>query len=91
MQSKTQVASDHVRGWILDAYPSGPGKIAVWIITENGERIKLADNFQPKIYVSAKQDEIERLVSRLCNNSILSSWNFAYKYAHPTDAMKSRV
>jgi len=66
MQSKTQVASDHVRGWILDAYPSGPGKIAVWIITENGERIKLADNFQPKIYVSAKQDEIERLVSRLC-------------------------
>jgi len=91
MQSKTQVAPDHVRGWILDAYPSAHGKIAVWIITENGERIKLSDNFQPKIYVSAKQDEIERLVSRLCNNSILSSWNFAYKYAHPTDAKKSRV
>ncbi len=91
MQSKTQVAPDHVKGWILDAYPSDYGKIAVWIITESGERIKLTDNYQPKIYVSAKQDKIERLVSQLYNNRIISSWKFAYKYAQPTDAEKSRV
>jgi DNA polymerase elongation subunit (family B) len=91
MPSKKQVTPDHVKGWILDAYPSDQGQIAVWIITETGERIKLVDNFQSKIYVSAKQDEIERLVSSLCNNQLIASWSFICKYAQPTDAEKSRV
>ena len=91
MPSNTQAAPDHVKGWILDAYPSGQGEIAVWIISETGERIKLTDQFQNKIYISAGQDEIERLVSRLYNNQIIASWGFTYKYAQPTDAEKSRV
>ncbi len=91
MLSNTQAVPNHVKGWILDAYPSDQGEIAVWIITEKGERIKLRDKFQPKIYVSAKQDEIERLASRLYNSQIIASWNFAYKYAQPTDTEKSRV
>jgi len=91
MPSNTQAAPSHVKGWILDAYPSDQGEIAVWIITENGERIKLTDKFQPKIYVSAKQDEIERLASRLYNSQIIAAWSFAYKYAQPTDTEKSRV
>ncbi len=91
MQTNTQAAPDHVKGWILDAYPAGEGEIAVWIISETGERIKLTDKFQPKIYVSAKQDELERLVSRLYKNQAIASWSFAYKYAQPTDTEKSRV
>jgi DNA polymerase elongation subunit (family B) len=91
MPSNTEVAPNQVKGWILDAYPSDQGEIAVWIITENDERIKLKDKFQPKIYVSAKQDEIERLASRLYNNQIIASWNFVYKYAQPTDTEKTRV
>lgn len=91
MPSNTEAAPNQVKGWILDAYPSDQGEIAVWIITENDERIKLKDKFQPKIYVSAKQDEIERLASRLYNNQIIASWNFAYKYAQPTDTEKTRV
>jgi DNA polymerase elongation subunit (family B) len=91
MPSNTEAAPNHVKGWILDAYPSDQGEIAVWIITENDERIKLKDKFQPKIYVSAEQDEIERLASRLYNNQIITSWNFAYKYAQPTDTEKTRV
>ena len=39
--SNAQAAPDHVKGWILDAYPAGEGEIAVWIISETGERIKL--------------------------------------------------
>jgi DNA polymerase elongation subunit (family B) len=91
MTSNAQTAPDHVKGWILDAYPEGEGKIAVWIISENGKRIKLTDKFQSKIYVSTTQDELERLVSRLYNNQIIASWRFTYKYAQPTDNEKSRV
>jgi len=44
-----------IRGWLLDVYPSDFGKVAVWVITEKGERIRLTDKFQPCIYVSAKK------------------------------------
>ena len=80
-----------VRGWLLDVYPSDFGKVAVWVISENGERIKLTDSFQPCIYVSGKQDDLERLISRLCSNQKIASLKFAQKYAQPTDTEKSRV
>ena len=91
MTSNTHAAPDHVKGWIFDAYPAGEGEIAVWVISETGERIRLTDKFQPKIYVSAEQDELERLVSKLYNNQLIASWNFALKFAQPTDSEKSRV
>jgi DNA polymerase elongation subunit (family B) len=84
-------APDHVKGWILDAYPADEGEIAVWVISETGDRLRLTDKFQSKIYVSAKQEELERLISRLFNNQIITSWKFADKYAQPTATEKSRV
>ena len=57
-----------IRGWILDVYAADQGEVAVWIISESGQRIRLIDRFEPKIYVSGKQDEIERLASRFYNN-----------------------
>jgi hypothetical protein len=80
-----------VRGWLLDVYPSDPGKVAVWIIRENGERIKLTDTFQPCIYVSGKQDDLERLISRLFSNQKIAALRSTQKYAQPTDTEKSRV
>ena len=91
MPSNTQAAPDHVKGWILDAYPAGKGEIAVWVISETGHRIRITDKFRPKIYVSTTQKELERLVSRLYNNQTIASWRFAYKYAQPTATHKSRV
>ncbi len=91
MPLSTQAPPNRVRGWILDAYPAGEGEIVVWIISETGKRIRLTDKFQPKIYVSTKQDEIERLPSRLYNSQTIASWCFTYKYAHPTDTAKSRL
>jgi DNA polymerase elongation subunit (family B) len=91
MTSNLHAVPSHVKGWILDAYPAGEGEIAVWVISENGERIRLTDKFQSKIYVSTTQDDLERLVSRLYNNQAIASWRFAYKYAKPTDSEKSRV
>ena len=91
MPSNTQAVPNHVKGWIFDVYPAGKGEMAVWVISETGQRIRLTDRFQPKIYVSAAQTELERLVCQLYNNQIISSWCFAYKYAQPTDTAKSRV
>ena len=80
-----------VKGWLLDVYPSDSGKVAVWVICQNGERVKLTDKFQPCIYVSGKQDDLERLVSRLFSNQHIASLRFVYKFARPVDTEKSRV
>src|SRR4030066_150637 len=80
-----------VKGWIFDVYPSNPGEVAVWVIGENGERVRFTDKFQSKIYVSGKQENIERLGSRFFSSQSIVSWDFVYKYAHPTDAEKSTV
>ena len=82
---------DKIRGWILDAYPSGQGEMYVWIISETNKRICLTDSFRPKIYVSSRQEEIELLISRLHKNRDIANWNFAYKYADPTNVEKSKV
>lgn len=81
----------HVKGWILDLYRSASGEMTVWIIAENGERLPLTDIFRPKIYVSGKEEDVERLASRFFNNRMVASWNFTHKYADATDAEKSKV
>ena len=83
--------SPKIRGWIFDVYPADIGEMAVWIISENGQRIRLTDKFQPKIYVSGKKDDVEKLVGRIYSNENIAHWNFVYKFAHPIDSEKSRV
>ncbi len=91
MQSGSAGSPRLVRGWLLDVYPSGFGEVAVWVISENGERVRLTDRFQPKIYVSGKQEDIEQLASSFFHSQAVAAWNFVYKYAQPTDGEKSRV
>ena len=88
MQSK---GSPKIRGWIFDVYPADVGEMAVWIISENGQRIRLTDKFQPKIYVSGKKEEVEKLVGKIYSNEHIANWCFVYKYANPMDSEKSRV
>jgi DNA polymerase elongation subunit (family B) len=82
---------DRVRGWILDAYPSGLGQFAVWVITENGERLRLTDTFKPKIYISGKEDSLERLAAQFPYDGAVVSWDFVLRYARATDSEPSRV
>ncbi len=84
-------ASPKIRGWIFDVYPSNIGEMAVWIISENGQRIRLTDKFQPKIYVSGIKEDQEKLVGKIYSNSDIANWNFVYKFVQPTDSEKSRV
>jgi DNA polymerase, archaea type len=83
--------SPKIRGWIFDVYPSDIGQMAVWIINENGQRIRLTDKFQPKIYVSGKKEEQEKLVGKIYSNPDIANWSFVYKFAQPTDSDRSRV
>ena len=80
-----------VRGWLFDVYPSAHGEITVWIIADNGERVKLTDKFKPKVYVSGKLENLDRLTSRFFNSKIIASWGFVYKFACATDLEKSKV
>ena len=59
---------DKLKGWIFDVYPSTAGQMNVWLISENGQRVKLIDCFKPRFYVSTKTgtlNELRRLVSKL--------------------------
>ncbi len=80
-----------MRGWIFDVYPSALGEFTVWIIAENGERIRLIDSFKPKIYVSGERDSLERLAARFLYGEPIVSWDFVQKYAKATDAEPSQV
>jgi DNA polymerase elongation subunit (family B) len=80
-----------IRGWIFDVYPDDVGEMAVWIISEHDQRIRLTDKFQPKIYVSGQKENLESLVGRIYSNPYIAHWDFAYKYANLTDYEKSKV
>ena len=86
-----QTAALKFKGWIFDVYPANVGEMAVWIISENGQRIRLTDKFQPKIYVSGKKEDVEKLVGKIYSNENIANWSFVYKYANPMDSEKSRV
>lgn len=79
------------KGWIFDVYPADIGEMAVWIISEKDERIRLTDKFQPKIYVSGTKEHLEQLIGRIYSNQDIAQWGFTYKIVNPTDIEKSRV
>ena len=92
MQSNdVRLSPVHVKGWILDVYPSAFGEMVIWLIEENGARIRLTDKFEPKIYISGKEEDIEKLASQIFFSKMIASWSFVYKYAHATDIEKSKV
>jgi DNA polymerase elongation subunit (family B) len=92
MQSNKKLAtSNSVKGWIFDAYPAAFGEVAVWIIGINGARVRLTEKFEPKVYVSGKQEDLESLVSQFVCSTTVASWSFVFKFAHPTDNQKTKV
>jgi hypothetical protein len=58
-----------IRGGMFDVYPTGIGEMVIWIISENGERIRLINIFQPKVYVSGKQVDIQHLTNKFTSNA----------------------
>ncbi|MCK4884458.1 hypothetical protein KAS24_00160, partial [Candidatus Bathyarchaeota archaeon] len=92
MQSLSNPTSPRrLRGWILDVYPSAPRQMSVWIITENGQRICLTDEFKPTIYVSGIESELNSLLYGVFSEGSVDSCRFVQKYASPTASEKTKV
>ena len=48
------------RGWLFDVYPSSEGMV-LWVITEEGERLKLIDSFHPTFYFDGPSNELRKV------------------------------
>ena len=80
-----------VRGWLFDVYPSGPNEMTVWIIAENGERLRFVDRFTRKIYVSGKIRDLQNLTKHLVGSKSVKAWRFVEKQADLMDSLPRKV
>jgi DNA polymerase elongation subunit (family B) len=88
---KSFVKLNPVRGWLFDVYPSGSNEVAVWLITESGERLHLIDKFAQKIYVSGDLSALKELVEKVGDNSPVADLRFVEKYADFMENFKRKV
>jgi DNA polymerase elongation subunit (family B) len=65
--------------------------MTVWIIAENGERVKLVDKFQPKIYVSGKTSDLSKLTRQLITSKSVAKWRYVMKYADFMENKETKV
>jgi DNA polymerase elongation subunit (family B) len=80
-----------VRGWLLDVYPSGPNKVIVWIIAENGERVRLVDSFTDRICISGRFSDLKGLTVKIRDDRAVAGWRFVEKYADFMETSKCKV
>ncbi|MEM3875233.1 MAG: DNA polymerase domain-containing protein [Candidatus Bathyarchaeia archaeon] len=80
-----------VKGWILDVYPSGPNQITVWIISENGERVKLVDKYVHRIYVAGDHAALKEITRKIIGSGSVADFRFVEKYADFMEASKKTV
>ena len=65
--------------------------MTVWIIAESGERVRLTDKFQPKIYVSGRMEDLSKLTDHLATYRSVAGWSYVEKYAGFMENKRSRV
>ena len=70
-----------VKGWVFDVYPSGPDEITVWLITENGERIRFVDRFIYRCYVSGSFSDLKHLAEKAKGNNLVAGTRLVAKNA----------
>jgi DNA polymerase I len=88
---KSFVKLNPVRGWLFDVHPSGPDEVAVWLIAENGERVRLVDKFTSKIYVSGNLSALKRLTEKVGTASSVADWRFVEKTADFMETCRQKV
>lgn len=76
---------------MFDVYPSGPDEVVVWVIAENGERVRFVDKFVSTIYVSGNYSALNRLADRLECNSSVADWRFVEKNADFMESFRRKV
>ena len=63
----------------------------MWLIAENGERVRLVDKFASKIYVSGNLSALKRLTEKIGTASSVADWCFVEKTADFMETFKQRV
>jgi DNA polymerase elongation subunit (family B) len=79
------------KGWILDVYPSGPSQVTVWLISENGERVRLVDNYTHRIYVAGGYQLLKNLAEKIRDSKSVAGFRFVEKYADFMEATRKRI
>jgi len=80
-----------VKGWLLDVYPSYPNEMIVWIIAENGERVRLVDKFVHRIYVSGNLSDLKDLAEKIEDDGFTFDLRFVEKYADFMESSRKSV
>jgi DNA polymerase elongation subunit (family B) len=88
---KNFIKLNAVRGWLLDVYPTGPDEVAVWIIAENGQRVRLVDKYVQKVYVYADSAALRRLAEKLTGDPAVAGRRFVEKQPDFMNAEEHRV
>ena len=65
--------------------------MTVWVIAENGERVRLVDNFTHRIYVSGKFSDLKSLAEKLRDSRSVAGCRFVKKYADLMDVSTKKV
>ena len=63
----------------------------MWIIAENGERLKFTDRFTRRIYVSGRMRDLQELTKRLARSRSVVDWRLVEKRADIMDSKPSKV
>lgn len=63
----------------------------LWIITEDGQRVHLVDDFDPTVYVSDGKNGLNSLFCRFLSDRDVNSVGFVEKHASTIDSGKSEV
>jgi len=63
----------------------------VWIIAENGERVRLVDKYVHRIYVSGNWSDLKVLADKVKDSKSVAGLRFVEKYADFMEASKKKV
>jgi len=58
------------RGWLLDLYPDLEGGLSLWLLGEDGERVRLRQHFPICFYAAGENDRLRALWRELAASSV---------------------
>jgi len=65
--------------------------VTVWLIGENGERVRLVDNYTHRIYVAGDYQLLKKLAGKIKDSKSVAGFRLVEKYADFMEASRKRV
>jgi len=77
-----------IEGRLLDLYPENDSMV-IWLKTEDGSAIRLADGWLPSLYVDLHHAEAGGVVKSV--EDLITSYSFCERFVDPSDRTQSRL